>query len=130
MSGRVVLDTNIVIALFAKEATILESLKKTDEVFIPNIVLGELYFGARKSARTDENIARINEFAMQNVVLNCDTETARQYGFVKHQLRTKGKPIPENDIWIAALTMQYQLILITRDNHFQEVEGLNIEFWP
>jgi tRNA(fMet)-specific endonuclease VapC len=128
MSGRVVLDTNIVIALFAKEAAVLEFLEKTDEVFIPSTVLGELYFGARKSARADENIGRIDEFVTESVVLDCNTNTARQYGSIKHQLRTEGKPIPENDIWIAALTMQYQLTLITRDKHFQEVEGLTVEF--
>ena len=55
--------------------------------------------------------------------------TARQYGIIKNQLRTRGKPIPENDIWIAAMAKQYQLTLVTRDNHFQHIHGLVIEQW-
>lgn len=129
MSGRVLLDTNIVIALFAKETYIQQQLADTDEVFIPSIVLGELYFGARKSARIDENVARIDKFAAHNTVLLCDTKIARQYGVIKYQLRTKGKPIPENDIWIAAIAIQHQLMLITRDEHFKNIIGLRSKQW-
>lgn len=129
MSGKAVLDTNIVIALFAKEASVLELLAATDEVLVPNTVLGELYFGAQKSTRINENTMRIDEFAAANVILDCDINTARRYGSVKYQLRTNGTPIPENDIWIAALSMQYQSKLVTRDRHFQGVDGLTVEFW-
>jgi tRNA(fMet)-specific endonuclease VapC len=76
-----------------------------------------------------ENITRIDEFVDSNMVLSCDTETARQYGIVKDQLRNKGKPIPENDIWIAAIAIQHELGLVTRDAHFGEVSGLNLNIW-
>jgi len=62
-------------------------------------------------------------------VLACDTETAREYGQIKNSLRAKGKPIPENDIWIAAIAIQYDLTLVTRDGHFTEIEGLATETW-
>ena len=75
------------------------------------------------------NVTRIDEFAASNVVLECDTATARQYGLIKNLLRTKGRPIPENDIWIAAVAQQYQLTLISRDEHFREVDGLLRENW-
>ena len=127
MTGKVLLDTNIVIALFADEASVKQQLAIVGEIFIPSIVLGELYYGARKSARAEQNIARIDEFAAGNTVLLCDTTTARQYGVIKAQLRVKGKPIPENDIWIAAIAEQHQLTLVTRDSHFQHVDGLVIE---
>jgi tRNA(fMet)-specific endonuclease VapC len=129
MTGKVLLDTNIVIALFADEASVKQQLAIVGEIFIPSIVLGELYYGARKSARAEQNIARIDEFAAGNTVLLCDTTTARQYGVIKAQLRVKGKPIPENDIWIAAIAEQHQLTLVTRDSHFQHVDGLVIEQW-
>jgi tRNA(fMet)-specific endonuclease VapC len=129
MTGKVLLDTNIVIALFADEASVKQQLTIIGEIFIPSIVLGELYYGARKSARAEQNIARIDEFAAGNTVLLCDTTTARQYGVIKAQLRAKGKPIPENDIWIAAIAEQHQLTLVTRDSHFQHVDGLVIEQW-
>lgn len=129
MTGKVLLDTNIVIALFAGETSVQRRLSAVSEVFVSSVVLGELYYGARKSARTEKNIARIDEFAAVSAVLSCDAETARQYGIIKNHLRTAGKPIPENDIWIAAVARQYQLMLATRDNHFQHVDGLAIESW-
>src|SRR5947208_11270454 len=101
MTGRFLLDTNIVIALFAKEAVVQANLANAAEVFIPSIVLGELYYGANKSLLVAENIAKIDEFATNNSILNCDIGTAQEYGRIKNHLRGKGRPIPENDIWIA-----------------------------
>lgn len=129
MSGRFLLDTNVVIALFAGDAAVQQHLEQAEEVFVPSIVLGELYFGARKSGRVKENLARIDEFATNSSVLACDTDTAKEYGVIKNALREKGRPIPENDIWIAAIARQYELILVTRDTHFDEVEGLEVEVW-
>ena len=63
MSGSFLLDTNIVIGLFAQEESIQSRLSESDRVFLPSIVLGELYFGAYKSAHPDENIRRIDELA-------------------------------------------------------------------
>jgi len=129
MSGRYVLDTNIVIALFANDAAVREHLAQTDEVFVPSVVIGELCYGAQKSERSRENLARIDEFAVSNQVLGCDTDTARRYGQVKHALRLRGRPIPENDIWIAAIALQHSLTLVTRDAHLNEVEGLSLAVW-
>jgi tRNA(fMet)-specific endonuclease VapC len=61
MNGRFLLDTNIVIALFAKEIAVQQRLSNADEVFVPSIVLGELYYGARKSVHVEANIKRIEE---------------------------------------------------------------------
>jgi len=129
MIGRFLIDTNIVIALFADDAAVQQHLRDAVEVFTPSIVLGELYYGAYKSFRIEENISRINEFASQNSVLMCDTVTAQRYGQIKDGLRKKGRPIPENDIWIAAIALQYDLILVSRDDHFHDVVGLQIEMW-
>lgn len=129
MTGRFLIDTNIVIALFASDSTVKQHLSNAIEVFTAAIVLGELYYGAYKSSRTKENISRINEFGFKNTVLLCDALTAQWYGQVKNSLRKKGRPIPENDIWIAAIALQYDLILVTRDDHFQEIDGLQVERW-
>ena len=129
MNGRVLLDTNIVIALFAKEVVVQQRLAETDEAFVSSIVLGELYYGAQKSSRGEANIARVNTFAAANAVLVCDSATAQYYGAIKTHLRAKGHPIPENDIWISAIALQYNLILATRDNHFNVVDGLQIVNW-
>lgn len=128
-TGRFLLDTNIVIALFAEDAVVKQRLIEANEVFVPSIVIGELYYGARKSARVRENVTRIDEFVVSNTVLPCDTETAQQYSDIKNKLLAKGRPIPENDIWIAAIAIQHQLTLVARDGHFHEVDGLWVEAW-
>jgi tRNA(fMet)-specific endonuclease VapC len=129
MSGKYLLDTNIIIALFADEETVINRLKQADEVFIPIVAIGELCYGARKSARTIDNLRRIDEFVVKSAVLRCDVETARYYGDIKNKLRLKGRPLPENDIWIAAVALQYNLTLVTRDAHFQEIENLQAVDW-
>lgn len=129
MSGRYLLDTNIIIALFADESFVKDRLAQANEVFLTTIAIGELWYGAKKSGRTEANLARIDEFLVSSTVLGCDVNTARQYGEVKHKLRLKGRPLPENDIWIAALALQHGLILVTRDAHFQEVDDLQTVAW-
>jgi tRNA(fMet)-specific endonuclease VapC len=127
MSGRYLLDSNVIIALFAGENSVLDGISKADEV--PSIAVGELYYGAENSRRRETNLVRVEEFSEANVVLNCDRETARWYGLVKKGLKERGRPIPENDIWIAALALQHDLILVTRDEHFHEIASLDTESW-
>lgn len=129
MNGRLLLDTNSAIGIFAQDQRMQECLSKAAEVFLPSIVLGELYYGACKSAHAEANLARIDDFAANSAVLSCDKATARQYGRIKDALRLKGCPIPENDVWIAAIAEQHQLTLISRDDHFKDIEGLAVEKW-
>lgn len=129
MTGSVLLDTNIIIGLFANEQPILARLSQADHIFIPSTVLGELYYGACKSAHSERNVRRIDEFAVSVAVLVCDAGTAVHYGRIKKALREKGKPLPENDIWIAAVAQQHGLTVISRDQHFKEIESLPVEAW-
>ena len=76
-----------------------------------------------------ETLARVHEFAADNSILACDSDTARLYGQVRDTLRRKGRMIPIHELWIAALALQYNLVLITRDGHFGEVDGLQVEAW-
>ena len=129
MSGSVLLDTNILIGILAKDEAILARLVKTEAVFLPSIALGELYFGAFKSAHPDNNAERIDHLAASTAILYCDGTTALHYGRIKTGLRAKGRPIPENDIWIAAIARQHGLIVVSRDLHFWEIENLPVEKW-
>ncbi len=129
MNGRYLLDTTIVIALFANEQNIQRQLGEAGEVFISNVVLGELYYGAEKSTRVISNLERINDLASTSNVIGCDLGTARQYGTIKNQLRLMGRPIPENDIWIAAQSVQNRLTLVARDAHFDEIEAISLARW-
>jgi len=128
MAGRVLLDTNVIIAFFAGEKAVSQRLVDA-EVFVSSTVLGELFYGARKSAHVAANLDRIEQFASSVQVLNCDAATAQLYGNIRDGLRSKGRPIPENDIWIAAVALQHGLPLATRDGHFKEVDGLRVENW-
>lgn len=89
------------------------------------LVLGELYYGAQKSAHKKKNTAIIDQFASVNTILACDVETARQYGKIKESLHVKGRPIPENDIWIAAIAFQHEMPLVTRDHISPKSKGLS-----
>lgn len=129
MPGRYLLDTNIVIALFNGDPGVKAQLQASPEIFLSSVVLGELYFGAVKSGRPEANKARAEEFATSCPLVVTDRVTAFEYGIVKTELMRKGKPIPENDVWIAACALQHDLILVTRDGHFEYVEGLRFEAW-
>jgi tRNA(fMet)-specific endonuclease VapC len=129
VNGRFLLDTNIVIALLEGEEAVLSNLDRVAEVFIPAIVLGELFFGAAKSGRPFENASIIERFAVGRSVLSCDLPAARAYGRMRQQLRAKGRPLPENDIWIAATAYSHGLVLVTRDRHFREIDDLAIAEW-
>jgi tRNA(fMet)-specific endonuclease VapC len=124
MNGKILLDINIIIGLFAGDGGIQKALSDAPEVFLSIIVLGELIYGALRSFQTERNLNQINELANGMRVLPCDRETARYYGLIKNQLRQVGRPIPENDIWVAATARQHNLCLLSRDKHFNEIEGL------
>lgn len=111
------------------ESVIKEYFTASPEIFLPITVVGELYYGAEKSEQREKNTTSITYLTTQLPVLLIDTETSKWYGVIKAQLHKKGKPIPENDIWIAAIAMRYELVLVTRDSHFDEVEGIHIERW-
>ena len=128
-SGRFLLDTNIVIALLAEDAAVKQRVAEAAEVFSSVIVLGELYYGARKSTRVESNLQTVGQFGAANQVLGCDSTTAQHYGEIKTLLREKGRPIPENDIWIAATAKQHRLTVASRDNHFDYIDGLSTQHW-
>ena len=126
MSGRIILDTNIIISLFNGDNDIYEYIIQADEIFIPSIAIGELYYGAHKSLNSRQNIRKINEFVKENIVMPCNAVTGMKYGEIKNSLKEKGKPIPENDIWIAAIAKEHSLVLITKDKHFKLIDDIKI----
>jgi len=129
MNGKYLLDTNIVIALFAEETVVVNNVETVDRVFVPSTVLGELYYGAQRSGRAIQNLQQIDNFRDANTILACDETTASIYGVLKNMLRSKGRPLPENDIWIAAVAIQHGLTLVSRDAHFDELETLQRVTW-
>lgn len=129
MNGDFLLDTNIVIALLEDDPRVRQRLAACPRVTISATVLGELYFGAFKSSDPARNVTRIHDLLSEAPLVECDAETAYEYGRIKNELRLKGRPIPDNDIWVAATARQYGMTLVSRDHHFAEVDRLNWEQW-
>lgn len=129
MSGRFLLDTNIVIAFLGGERAVVNQVDGVDANFVSSTVAGEMFYGASYSENVDENTQRIDSFLADAEFISCDEGTSRLYGEIKASLRRKGHPIPDNDIWIAASAKQHSLTLATRDNHFEEVDGLTLVRW-
>jgi tRNA(fMet)-specific endonuclease VapC len=127
MNGNLLVDTNIVIALFSGEPAVVATIEADPALFLCVPVLGELRYGALASSRVDENLARLNRFSTEVPVLPCDSETALHYSDIRSNLRKKGRPIPENDIWIAAIARQHNLTLLSRDAHFRQIPDLEFE---
>jgi tRNA(fMet)-specific endonuclease VapC len=127
MTGnKCLLDTSVVIHAFKKNNTVAERLDAIAEIYVPVTVIGELYYGAYKSSNSPKHITQIQSFLVNCKVLLPDAETADTYGQIKAVLIKKGKPLPENDIWIAAMARQYNLPLFTTDNHFTEIDNLTL----
>lgn len=129
MPGTYLLDTNAAIAHRKGDPALVNMIDNADAVFVSSITLGELYFGAYKSGRIEANLADTEQLASSGAVINCDVGTARVYGLTRHQLRAKGRPIPENDVWIAAVALQHNLTLLTKDEHFKSVDNLPLATW-
>ena len=130
MTGnKFLLDTNIVSAWLQGDKAIADNIDKATAVYIPIIVIGELYYGASCSTQVQKNTENVKKLTSRYQVLSIDEETTVMYGNIKASLRKKGKPIPENDIWIASIAMQFNLFLVTRDKHFAEIESILLEAW-
>jgi tRNA(fMet)-specific endonuclease VapC len=115
--------------LLKGETVIAHNIDKAESIFLPIIVVGELHYGVFSSSQVEKNTADIKKIISRYQLLSINEETTRIYGVIKAALHKKGRPIPENDIWIAAIAIQYDLSLVTRDNHFKEIEGLSLVIW-
>lgn len=122
--GKLLLDTDIVIASFRRDPGAEQALYEAERLLIPVVVIGELIAGALQGWQTEREMARIDALLANGEVLDCDLETAHHYGEVRTHLRRKGRPIPENDIWIAALARQHDVPVASRDAHYDAVPGL------
>ena len=124
-----ILDTNALSAAAEREPSALEVVARAERLAVPVIVLGEYRLGIAQSRyrATYENWLR--EWIAAVSVLDIDDETTHSYAAIGAELKKKGKPIPTNDLWIAALCRQHSLPLLSRDRHFDLVTGLRRIAW-
>ena len=128
-AGSVLVDTNVVVAFFRGDNELHPHFAGAIPLNLPWVVLGELYYGAHRAQRRREQLAYIHDLLTYTVVLFPDHDTTAIYGQVKAELTQLGKPIPDNDLWIAATARQYDLPLATRDAHFAQVPRLKTLAW-
>ena len=123
---KLLLDTNRLSDALAEEDEVLERLEEAEEIYIPVVALGELRSGFLHGSRASKNETRLQWFLSQAGVnvLAVDTGVSHRYASIHHALRRRGKPIPTNDLWIAAIALENGLALYTRDAHFKVVPGL------
>jgi tRNA(fMet)-specific endonuclease VapC len=102
------------------EPSLLETVERAEEVWLPFIVVGELRAGFAVGTQGPRNEAALRRFLLKPGVriLYADDQTSHHYAAVYRQLRKQGTPIPTNDMWIAALVLQHSLVLCARDAHF------------
>ena len=125
----VLLDTSAYSALQRGRQPILDVMRRSETVAVSAIVLGELYSGFRAGNRWAESTRQLAQFLSKPSVrvLNVTEETALRYAEVDVHLRRKGRPIPRNDVWIAAVALEHGLQLLTLDVHFREIPLLLIQ---
>ena len=124
-----ILDTNALSAFFKKDPGLEPFLNKADQLYIPVIVLGEYLFGLQASSKADELTKLLEDFLSRVRILPVIAQTAVCYADIRGKLKKAGRPIPENDIWIAALAKEHALPLLTRDLHFDLVKGIERLDW-
>ena len=123
------LDTNALSAFFDEDERLLGVLAGFRVVHVPVIVLGEYRFGLANSRKRRVLLPRLDAMEADCVVLEVDAITARKYAEIRDELRRAGTPIPENDLWIAALARQHALAVVSGDAHFDQVSGIRRKTW-
>ncbi|MCD4791856.1 MAG: type II toxin-antitoxin system VapC family toxin [Bacteroidales bacterium] len=121
------LDTNVVVNLFRGNQQTLDKLNEIEQLNISSIVYGELSYGVENATNKEKHIKQLISFSKSCSIIPVTKSTSKIYGIIKTQLKTKGKPIPENDIWIAAHTIEHNAVLLSDDKHFKLIEGLLTE---
>jgi tRNA(fMet)-specific endonuclease VapC len=129
VSGSYLLDTNIVVAVLNGSLDLAPRREAGALLFVNTNVVGELHFGFEKSTRRDKNLEALSRLLTYCNPLPCTADTAPHYARVRRRLELRGKPIPENDVWIAATAFEHSLVLVTRDAHFEFIDDLPRVVW-
>ena len=129
MSGEIALDTSMAIRLLNGDSAASEQAKALPRIMLPTIVVGELMYGAKNSARASQNLPRCITLIDTCVVVPLGQTTAALYAQTRLALKKRGKPMPTNDVWIAAQCIEHSWTLVTDDSDFDRVDGLLVERW-
>ncbi len=122
------MDTNAYSELSRGDLDVLDALANAERVYVPVTVIGELWAGFRGGNQEQRNRTQLKRFLNKPSVRILQTTelVAEHYSQIVDSLKKKQKPIPTNDIWIAAHTMEQSSVLVTYDKHFEHIEGLRM----
>lgn len=123
---KIALDTNVVIDIFNNKIKAVTLLSEYQTIYLPITVCGELLFGAKNSSKSKENEEKCRHFISHCHLLNINEFVAEEYASTRQKLKNKGRPIPENDIWIAATCIVYDIPLATFDSDFNHIDELTL----
>lgn len=123
---RILLDSNAYSLLMRGHEQVAELVRSAEDVILSAIVVGELMYGFRWGSQFDRNAADLRSFLNSPYVsfAPVGSITADRYSRIAASLRAKGRPIPTNDIWVAAQVMETGAELISADEHFTHVDGI------
>ena len=123
---RALLDSNAYSLLMRGQEQVAEIVRAADELLFSAVVVGELIYGFRRGSRLEQNAADLRSFltSAYSTLVDVGPVTADRYSRIAASLRAKGRPIPTNDVWIAAHAMETGADLVSADSHFEHVEGI------
>ena len=123
---RILLDSNAYSHLKRGHRRLAEIVRGSEEILLSTVVIGELLYGFRRGSRLDRNLRELQAFvdSAYVTVVQVSFTTADRYARIAAALRAKGRPIPSNDIWIAAHAMETGAELVSADRHFGQIDGL------
>jgi len=125
---KILVDTSAYSHLLRGSTEVLDALGRADLVYMSIFVLGELYTGFKGGSQEAQNRDRLERFLTRPTVrvFPSTRETAEVFAEIKHALRKAGTPLPINDVWVAAQTIETGSVLVTFDAHFKEIQGLRL----
>lgn len=122
------IDTNILSDFFDADPEAVAMIKTATTVYVPVIAVAEYKHGIYAGSKKKRNLELLEAFlgrpSSKQVFI--DDMTTEQYAALKAFLRQRGTPIPANDVWIAAICVQHDLPLLTRDKHFQKLPQITL----
>ena len=124
-----IVDTNALSAAADADPAVLAILARADQMAIPVIVLGEYRYGIGQSRKWASYESWLTDLLRDCLVLDVNEPTTQHYAEIVLELKRLGKPIPTNDLWIAALCRQHSLPLLSRNRHFDLVAGTKRMGW-
>ena len=125
MNGNL-MDTNVIVRVLNGDRELINELSKISSLCTCTVVLGELMYGAAKSAHVIQNKQNAKSFCSRYPLLGVSNIVAEFYGEIKKDLLSHGNVMPENDMWIAATALANDMTVITQDRHFEHIQNLMV----